>query len=260
MKIAAQEAETLFKAIPTVKIMNPPTDVLSPIGEENLLKGLHKQVKAAFYTAVTRPPSVYRGNPFTVEVALAYGVEGWEEDGLMRLVRFANRVHLLYQQGACAVYEAVMDTSWRNYGLSQSKGALGGAHGAGGALRVGVGAVHVGVEGSRRTLPRDHPGDEAGGAGGGPPRGASHPQAPAAVRPGGAAPHLRRYIEEVADALAHLAKAPRRMRKKLQEMAEAATKMEEKAAAKGMEGRRGRPLEGRRRWSSRSGRPCRCSS
>jgi len=42
----------------------------------------------------------------------------------MRLTRIANRVPLLYQQSGCAIYKAVMDTNWRNYGLSQSRSAL----------------------------------------------------------------------------------------------------------------------------------------
>jgi len=42
----------------------------------------------------------------------------------MRVLRFANRVPLLYQQSACAIYKAIMQTNWRLYGLSQSKGAL----------------------------------------------------------------------------------------------------------------------------------------
>jgi DNA topoisomerase-6 subunit B len=42
----------------------------------------------------------------------------------MRLARIANRVPLLYQQSACAIYKAVMDINWRNYALSQSRGAL----------------------------------------------------------------------------------------------------------------------------------------
>jgi len=122
-RIARQEAETLYKAIQSVKIMNPPTDCVSPIGEELLLKGVKKELKADFYTAVTRPPAVYRGNPFVIEAALAYGGE-IPEDGPVRLLRFANRVPLLYQQSACAITRAVMTTSWRNYRLSQSAGAL----------------------------------------------------------------------------------------------------------------------------------------
>ena len=39
-------------------------------------------------------------------------------------MRYANRVPLLYQQSACVSYKAVLDTTWRNYGLTQSRGAL----------------------------------------------------------------------------------------------------------------------------------------
>ncbi len=123
-RAAVREVEKLHKAIAKVKIMNPPTDVLSPIGEYNLLKGLNKQVTAEFYSAVMRPPAVYRGNPFQVEVGIAYGVQGWGKDDSIRVLRFANRVPLLYQQGACAVSEAIMGTAWRNYGISQSRGSL----------------------------------------------------------------------------------------------------------------------------------------
>ena len=51
----------------------PATDCITPIGEELMLKGLHQVVPGEFYCAATRPPAVYRGNPFQIEVALAYG-------------------------------------------------------------------------------------------------------------------------------------------------------------------------------------------
>ncbi|HUT94937.1 MAG TPA: DNA topoisomerase VI subunit B [Thermoguttaceae bacterium] len=122
-RVARQEADNLFKAINQTKIMNPPTDCLSPIGEELIVAGLKKQIEAAFFTAVTRPPAVYRGNPFQIEAALAYGgsVPG---DGLARVLRYANRVPLLYQQSACAITRSVLSTAWRNYALQQSAGAL----------------------------------------------------------------------------------------------------------------------------------------
>lgn len=72
-KLTREEVEHIYKAIQHTKIPAPPTDCLSPIGEELLLKGLHQVVPGEFYTSVTRPPAVYRGNPFQVEVALAYG-------------------------------------------------------------------------------------------------------------------------------------------------------------------------------------------
>jgi DNA topoisomerase-6 subunit B len=122
-RIARQEADNLFKAINQTKIMNPRTDCLSPIGETLILTGLKKQIEADFYTSVTRPPSVYRGNPFQIEAGLAYG-GSLQAEGLARVLRYANRVPLLYQQSACAMTRSVLNTAWRNYALSQSAGAL----------------------------------------------------------------------------------------------------------------------------------------
>lgn len=122
-RIARQEADNLHKAINQTRIMNPPTDCLSPIGDELILAGLKKQIKADFFTAVTRPPAVYRGNPFQIEAGLAYG-GSLKADGLARVLRYANRVPLLYQQSACAITRSLLNTGWRNYGLQQSAGAL----------------------------------------------------------------------------------------------------------------------------------------
>lgn len=138
-RIAREETDNLYKAINATKIMNPPTDCLSAIGEGLILAALKSQIKADFYTAVTRPPSVYRGNPFQIEVGLAWGgprstgqEEGdngsgaheHEEEPLANLIRFANRVPLLYQQSACAITKSVITTNWRGYGVTQSRGAL----------------------------------------------------------------------------------------------------------------------------------------
>ncbi len=76
-----------------------------------------------FIATVTRPPKVYRGNPFQVEVGLAYG-GSWPADRSVELFRFANRVPLLFQRGACGMTDAVVKTDWRNYMLSQPKGSL----------------------------------------------------------------------------------------------------------------------------------------
>jgi DNA topoisomerase-6 subunit B len=76
-----------------------------------------------FIATVTRSPKVYRGNPFQVEVGLAYG-GSWPADKTIELFRFANRVPLLFQRGACGVTEAIVRTDWRNYQLSQPKGSL----------------------------------------------------------------------------------------------------------------------------------------
>ena len=170
-------AEQLHRAIGETKIMAPPTNCLSPIGDELMKKGLvsflnvietegpgddgdgqldldqatkkkrpqgRGKAKAAeptpapelgeegvekikghayFIATVTRPPKVYRGNPFQVEVGLAYG-GSWPADKPIELFRFANRVPLLFQRGACGVTEAIVKTDWRNYLLSQPRNSL----------------------------------------------------------------------------------------------------------------------------------------
>ncbi len=179
-------AEELHKAIGETRLMSPPTNCLSPIGDELMRKGLvsflgviesegesgdenaqldldaaamkpsKKAGKAAakpqaraeaapappsvpdappeegvekikghnyFIATVTRSPKVYRGNPFQVEVGLAYG-GSWPADKTIELFRFANRVPLLFQRGACGITEGIVRTDWRNYLLSQPKGSL----------------------------------------------------------------------------------------------------------------------------------------
>ncbi|MCK4670397.1 MAG: DNA topoisomerase VI subunit B [Nanoarchaeota archaeon] len=121
--ITQQHAVRLMDAIKNTKIIAPPTDCTYPIGQDLLEKGLRKEIQAEFYCAVTRKPSVYRGNPFVVECGLAYGGE-LQKEGTARIMRFANRVPLLFQQSGCASTKAIINTAWRNYGLSQSRNAL----------------------------------------------------------------------------------------------------------------------------------------
>ena len=68
--------------------------------------------QAAYFEAVTRPPAVYRGNPFQVEVGLAYG-GALPADELIELYRLANRVPLQYQSSACAITKATLSIDWR---------------------------------------------------------------------------------------------------------------------------------------------------
>ncbi len=121
--VMGDDVERLHKALGEVKLMAPPASCIVPIGEELLIEGLKRRFKGAFYVSTTRPPSVYRGNPFVVEVGLAYGGD-LPPDEPAEIMRFANRVPLQYQPKACAISEAIYDTNWRNYELSQPKGSL----------------------------------------------------------------------------------------------------------------------------------------
>jgi DNA topoisomerase-6 subunit B len=118
-----QQIEQLFKEFQEARLPAPPTDCLAPIGVRQLLAGMLKGVKAEFYAASSREPDVYRGRPFQIEAAIAFGGELPTED-TGRVIRFANRVPLLFQQSACSSFKAVTETGWRNYNLSQPRGAL----------------------------------------------------------------------------------------------------------------------------------------
>jgi DNA topoisomerase-6 subunit B len=122
-ELTREEAERVHSAIQATKIMSPPTDCIAPIGEELIERALRAEVKSDFVAAVTRRPDVYRGNPFLIEVGLAYGGDLPAEEPVT-LFRYANRVPLQYQQGACAVTKAVMSTDWKAYHLQQPKGSL----------------------------------------------------------------------------------------------------------------------------------------
>jgi DNA topoisomerase-6 subunit B len=127
--LTLKQAEALHAGINQTRIMAPSTDCIGPIGADSLQEGLKRVVEADFYTACSRSPAVYRGNPFLIEAALAYGTKDAangdpDKEPLMRVIRIANRVPLLYQQSSCAIYKAVMDVNWRNYALGQSRGAL----------------------------------------------------------------------------------------------------------------------------------------
>ncbi len=117
--ITLQQADKMLKAMHGAKIMAPSTTCLSPIGGDVLKKSLEAEYDLDFAYAITRQASVYKGNPFLIEAAIGYGGE-LPTEGAVKLIRFANKVPLLYQQGACAITKATSATSWKSYGLSQS--------------------------------------------------------------------------------------------------------------------------------------------
>lgn len=122
-RISAKDAKILHKAIAQTRIMAPPTNCLSPIGEDLMSKSLRRNFEPELVITVTRQPAVYRGNPFQVEAGIAWGGE-LPGDDLASIFRFANRVPLQYEQGACAITNAIVNSPWRNYEVQQARGAL----------------------------------------------------------------------------------------------------------------------------------------
>lgn len=117
------QARRLLAAFKNVKIAAPPMDCLSPIGDDLIRKGLEKEYPVDYISTRSRKTSVQSGNPFLVEAGLAYGGTISTEDRV-QILRFANRVPLIYQQGACAMTHAVEKVNWRHYGLNQPGGGI----------------------------------------------------------------------------------------------------------------------------------------
>jgi DNA topoisomerase-6 subunit B len=113
------DQKRLLMAMQSVQIPAPPASTcLSPIGEELIRRSLDKEFSLDFVAARTRSSSVYSGHPFVVEAAIGYGGKLRAEDRSL-ILRFANRVPLLYQPGACAITNAVADVNWKQYNIPQ---------------------------------------------------------------------------------------------------------------------------------------------
>jgi len=123
--VQAERQERLLAALHEVPLIAPSADCLSPIGAMLIKRGLRNvlgELRPEFFAPpVSRPPKVRGGFPFMVEVGLVYG-GGLPADQPVQILRFANRVPLLFQQGACAITNAICSMDWRRYGLDQKGG------------------------------------------------------------------------------------------------------------------------------------------
>ena len=109
------QANSILKALQSLDLMRPQTDCLSPIGGEELEKSLKKEYSPEFVKSVTRKPEVYRGMPFQIEVAVAYG--GKIQNDKAILMRFANKIPLLFDSSSCALTQSFLGVDYARYGL-----------------------------------------------------------------------------------------------------------------------------------------------
>lgn len=114
-----EELKRLLESMQTVQVPPPPaSQCLSPIGEDMIISGIDKEFQLDFVRSRTRKSQVFSGHPFIVEAAIGYGGK-LESEGPAKILRFANRVPLLYQQGACAITNSVSGINWKSYNISQ---------------------------------------------------------------------------------------------------------------------------------------------
>ncbi len=114
-EIDRAQANSILKTLQSLDLMRPQTDCLSPIGGEELEKSLKKEYSPEFVKSVTRRPEVYRGMPFQIEVAVAYG--GSIQSDRAILMRFANKIPLLFDSSSCALTQSFLGVDYARYGL-----------------------------------------------------------------------------------------------------------------------------------------------
>ncbi|MEM0149100.1 MAG: DNA topoisomerase VI subunit B [Candidatus Micrarchaeaceae archaeon] len=117
------EAEEIIKAIKATKWIAPDTGSLSTIGEKQIGIAIKNLLNPNFFDVVERKPKVFRGGiPFAVEVGIAYGggAGRTQQDGTIGgvILRFANRVPLLFDSANCAITDAVRQIQWKRYGIA----------------------------------------------------------------------------------------------------------------------------------------------
>lgn len=113
-----EEAEQVVQGFKQVKWIAPETDAIVPISKEQIEKSFHNIFNPEVLAVTERPPKVYRGGvPFMVEAAIAYGGGISEAGKKGEIMRFANRVPLLFDAGGCAITKAIKDIDWKRYNL-----------------------------------------------------------------------------------------------------------------------------------------------
>jgi len=106
----------LFKA--------PDGSCLSPLGEYNLNLGIRKVLEPDLVATAREKPSAYEGNPFIVEAAVSIGGKDVKEG--ITVVRFANRIPLLFEAGAdVATRVAQSKIRWTNYKIDHKRDRIG---------------------------------------------------------------------------------------------------------------------------------------
>lgn len=123
--ISESDYKKVYQALHEVELVAPSTRSVLTVGEEGLSKSIQRLGEVDFFSVVTRKPKICDFKPVVVEVAIArFKDRPAENDNPVQLLRFANRVPLQFDKGACAITRSVESVNWRSYGLNQPKDSL----------------------------------------------------------------------------------------------------------------------------------------
>ncbi|MFH0737696.1 MAG: DNA topoisomerase VI subunit B [Candidatus Micrarchaeota archaeon] len=111
-----EDAESIVKGFSQLRWIAPATDSLVPIGKGHVEVSFANIFNPEVLVVTERSPKVYRGGiPFMVEVGIAYGGGVAAAGKKGEVMRFANRVPLLFDSGGCAISETIKTMDWKRY-------------------------------------------------------------------------------------------------------------------------------------------------
>ncbi len=126
-----EEAEILVKSFKEIKWVAPEMDAMSTIGDKQIETAIKNILNPTFVSVVERKPRVFKGGiPFVVEAGIAYGGDAGKKTSAIKvddekvqnvegsILRFANKVPMLFDASSCAITEAAKSIQWKRYGIT----------------------------------------------------------------------------------------------------------------------------------------------
>ncbi|KAK1305632.1 DNA topoisomerase 6 subunit B [Acorus calamus] len=122
--LTSQQLVRIHQLFRQAKFDDPSGDCLSPAGEYNLRLGIIKELHPDMVATYAGSAQVFEGHPFIVEAGISLGGKDVKQG--LNIFRFANRIPLLFEQGADVVTRtALKRINWNSYKINQTQDKIG---------------------------------------------------------------------------------------------------------------------------------------
>ncbi|XP_058071172.1 DNA topoisomerase 6 subunit B isoform X2 [Magnolia sinica] len=122
--LTSQQVVRIHQLFRQAKFDDPSGDCLSPAGEYNLRLGIIKELHPDMVATYAGSPQVFEGHPFIVEAGISLGGKDVKQG--LNIFRFANRIPLLFEQGADVVTRTAQKRiNWNSYKINQAQDKIG---------------------------------------------------------------------------------------------------------------------------------------
>ncbi|XP_050371531.1 DNA topoisomerase 6 subunit B [Argentina anserina] len=122
--LTSQQIVRIHQLFRQAKFNDPSGDCLSPAGEYNLRLGIIKELHPELVATYSGSAQIFEGHPFIVEAGVSVGGKDVKQG--LNIFRFANRIPLLFEQGADVVTRtALKRINWSSYKINQTQDKVG---------------------------------------------------------------------------------------------------------------------------------------